>query len=199
MPYHVPRCTRGAVVTKTGSGLECGNEWPLCHGKLIPAYTVGSMIEYTHRLFSGLAGLLSLASMIAFWRYARNRRDLLVYAFMTLLFVIVQGGMGALAVIKSQSAAVMALHMGFSLIAFSSSLMLALGTKRRHEAGEYDPKMELQKQPVSKAFRNLTCFTAFYSYVVVYIGAFVSHTDSRGGCSGWPLCNGEWVPELSGE
>ena len=174
----------GAVVTKTGSGLECGNEWPLCHGKLIPAYTVGSMIEYTHRLFSGLAGLLSLASMIAFWRYARNRRDLLVYAFMTLLFVIVQGGMGALAVIKSQSAAVMALHMGFSLIAFSSSLMLALGTKRRHEAGEYDPKMELQKKPVSKAFRNLTCFTALYSYVVVYIGAFVSHTDSRGGCSG---------------
>lgn len=190
----------GAVVTKTGSGLECGNEWPLCHGKLIPAYTVGSMIEYTHRLFSGLAGLLSLASMFAFWRYARNRRDLLVYAFMTLLFVIVQGGMGALAVIKSQSAAVMALHMGFSLIAFSSSLMLALGTKRRHEAGDYDydQKMEIQKKPVSKAFRNLTCFTALYSYVVVYIGAFVSHTDSRGGCSGWPLCNGEWVPELSG-
>lgn len=190
----------GAVVTKTGSGLECGNEWPLCHGKLIPAYTVGSMIEYTHRLFSGLAGLLSLASMFAFWRYARNRRDLLVYAFMTLLFVIVQGGMGALAVIKSQSAAVMALHMGFSLIAFSSSLMLALGTKRWHEAGDYDydQKMEIQKKPVSKAFRNLTCFTALYSYVVVYIGAFVSHTDSRGGCSGWPLCNGEWVPELSG-
>ncbi|MEK5419114.1 MULTISPECIES: heme A synthase [Paenibacillus] len=188
----------GAVVTKTGSGLECGNEWPLCHGKLIPAYTIGSMIEYTHRLFSGLAGLFSLASMFAFWRYARTRRDLLGYAFMTLLFVIVQGGMGALAVIKSQSAAVMALHMGFSLIAFSSAMMLALGTKRWHEAREYDHKLEAQKKPVSKAFRNLTCFTAIYSYIVVYIGAFVSHTDSQGGCSGWPLCNGEWVPELSG-
>lgn len=188
----------GAVVTKTGSGLECGNEWPLCHGKLIPAYTVGSLIEYTHRLFSGLAGLLSLASMFAFWRYARNRRDLLAYAFMTLLFVIVQGGMGALAVIRSQSAAVMALHMGFSLIAFASSLMLALGTKRRYEAGETEETIVDQRQPVSKSFRNLTCFTAVYSYVVVYIGAFVSHTDSQGGCSGWPLCNGEWVPELSG-
>lgn len=187
----------GAVVTKTGSGLECGNEWPLCHGKLIPAYTVGSMIEYTHRLFSGLAGLLSLASMFAFWRYARHRRDLLAYAFMTLLFVIVQGGMGALAVIKSQSAAVMALHMGFSLIAFSSSLMLALGAKRQHEARE-DRTTEAHKQPVSKAFRNLTWFTAIYAYIVVYIGAFVSHTDSQGGCSGWPLCNGEWIPELSG-
>lgn len=184
-------------MTKTGSGLECGNEWPLCHGKLIPAYTVGSMIEYTHRLFSGLAGLLSLVSMFAFWRYARNRRDLLAYAFMTLLFVIVQGAMGALAVVKSQSAAVMALHMGFSLIAFSSSLMLALGAKRWNEAKE-DQARDADKQSVSRGFRNLTWFTAIYSYIVVYIGAFVSHTDSQGGCSGWPLCNGEWIPELSG-
>ncbi|MFF2018840.1 heme A synthase [Paenibacillus sp. NPDC058177] len=185
----------GAVVTKTGSGLECGNEWPLCHGKLIPAYTVGSLIEYTHRLFSGLAGMLSLASMFAFWRYARQRRDLLVYAWMTLLFVIVQGGMGALAVLKSQSAAVMALHMGFSLIAFASSLMLALGSKRRHEEGD---AFSVPGKPVSISFRNLTWFTTIYSYIVVYIGAFVSHTDSQGGCSGWPLCNGEWIPELSG-
>lgn len=185
----------GAVVTKTGSGLECGNEWPLCHGKLIPAYTVGSMIEYTHRLFSGLAGLLSIASMFAFWRYARHRRELLAYAFMTLLFVIVQGGMGALAVLKAQSAPVMALHMGFSLIAFSSSLMLALGAKRRDQTGDAEP---VQVKLVSIAFRNLTWFTAIYAYIVVYIGAFVSHTDSQGGCSGWPLCNGEFIPELSG-
>lgn len=185
----------GTVVTKTGSGLECGNEWPLCHGKLIPAYTIGSMIEYTHRLFSGLAGLLSLASMMACWRYARAHRDLLAYALLTLLFVIVQGGMGALAVMKSQSAAVMALHMGFSLIAFASSLMLALGARRRYAYGN-EPLPE--KQQVGKGFRNLTWLTALYSYMVVYLGAYVSHTGSQGGCSGWPLCNGQWVPELSG-
>lgn len=185
----------GAVVTKTGSGLECGNEWPLCNGKLIPAYTVGSLIEYTHRLFSGLAGLLSVASMFAFWRYARKRKDLLTYALLTLIFVVVQGGMGALAVIKSQSAAVMALHMGFSLIAFASSLMLALGARRICLSGEENSGAGRR---VSRGFRNLTWFTALYSYMVVYIGAYVSHTDSQGGCSGWPLCNGEWIPELSG-
>ncbi|MEK4060569.1 MULTISPECIES: COX15/CtaA family protein [Paenibacillus] len=185
----------GAVVTKTGSGLECGHDWPLCHGKLIPAYTVGSMIEYTHRLFSGLAGLVSLISMFAFWRYARRQKELLVYAGLTLFFVVVQGGMGALAVMQAQSAAVMALHMGFSLIAFASSLMLALGTKRRHESRALE---EAYGQGISRGFRNLTWFTALYSYIVVYIGAYVSHTDSQGGCSGWPLCNGEWIPELSG-
>jgi len=188
----------GAVVTKTGSGLECGNEWPLCNGKLVPAYTLGSLIEYTHRLFSGMAGLASLASMFAFWRYARKRRDLLAYALMTLLFVVVQGGMGALAVVKAQSAPVMALHMGFSLIAFASSLMLALGSKRQSEEGNEDSVKSDSGPRVSKGFRNLTWITAVYSYIVVYIGAFVSHTDSRGGCSGWPLCNGEWIPELSG-
>ncbi|WNS43252.1 COX15/CtaA family protein [Paenibacillus sp. MMS20-IR301] len=187
----------GVVVTKTGSGLECGNGWPLCHGKLIPAYTIGSLIEYTHRLFSGLAGLMSLASMYAFWRYARHRKDLLTYALLTLVFVIVQGGMGALAVMKSQSAAVMALHMGFSLIAFASSLMLALGARQAYLHGEYS-STAVNSARVSKSFRNLTWVTALYSYIVVYIGAYVSHTDSQGGCSGWPLCNGEWVPELTG-
>ncbi|MNN43430.1 Heme A synthase [compost metagenome] len=73
--------------------------------------------------------------------------------------------------------------------------MLALGTKRRHQFGE---DLYREEQHVGRGFRNLTWFTALYSYIVVYLGAYVSHTDSQGGCSGWPLCNGEWVPELSG-
>ncbi|WP_238653574.1 COX15/CtaA family protein [Paenibacillus piscarius] len=187
----------GVVVTKTGSGLECGNQWPLCHGKLIPAYTIGSMIEYTHRLFSGLAGLLSVASMYACWRYARQRKDMLAYAMLTLVFVIIQGAMGALAVVNSQSAAVMALHMGFSLIAFAGSLMLALGARRIY--GTRAPEADRgEGHRVSRGFRNLTWAITVYSYIVVYIGAYVSHTSSQGGCSGWPLCNGQWIPEMSG-
>lgn len=187
----------GVVVTKTGSGLECGNQWPLCHGKLIPAYTIGSLIEYTHRLFSGLAGLLSVASMYACWRYARQRKDMLAYALLTLVFVIIQGAMGALAVVNSQSAAVMALHMGFSLIAFAGSLMLALGARRIY--GTRVPEVDRgEGYRVSRGFRNLTWAITVYSYIVVYIGAYVSHTSSQGGCSGWPLCNGQWIPEMSG-
>ncbi|MNJ42448.1 Heme A synthase [compost metagenome] len=51
---------------------------------------------------------------------------------------------------------------------------------------------------VSKAFRNLVWVTTAYTYIVVYLGAYVSHTDSAGGCLGWPLCNGQLIPELSG-
>lgn len=186
----------GMVVTKTDSGMGCGQEWPLCHGKFIPAYTLSSMIEYSHRAVSGLAGLSALASLIAFWVFKRERRDIVTYAVLTSVFVILQAIMGAMAVMKPQSAAVMALHFGFSLIAFASSVMLALAM-RRNEQAKSDEELE-QLPRVSKSFRNLVWGTTIYSYIVVYIGAFVSHTDSREGCSGWPLCNGEIIPELSG-
>lgn len=186
----------GMVVTKTDSGLGCGQEWPLCNGKFVPAYTVSSMIEYSHRAVSGMAGLAALASLLAFWRYKRERRDLMAYVIGTSVFVVVQAIMGALAVVKPQSAAIMALHFGFSLIAFACSVMLALGMRRLEQAKEAIGREGLPR--ISKGFRNFVWGTTIYSYVVVYVGAFVSHTDSREGCSGWPLCNGEVIPELSG-
>ncbi|AOZ92011.1 COX15/CtaA family protein [Paenibacillus crassostreae] len=185
----------GTVVTRTGSGLGCGHEFPLCHGKFIPAHTVESLIEYSHRLVSGLAGLLALAVVIAFYLF-NKRRDLRVYSVMTLIFVLVQATMGALAVLYDQSSAVKALHFGFSLIAFASALMLALGIRRVHKAKNDLEDVMLPR--VSRSFRNITWITTIYCYVVVYVGAFVSHSGSAGGCSGWPLCNGEWFPELTG-
>ncbi|MUG86452.1 heme A synthase [Paenibacillus timonensis] len=189
----------GSVVTKTESGLGCGNDWPLCHGKFVPAHTLASMIEYSHRAVSGAAGLVSLAAFVAFWLYRKNRKDLQIYSLLALIFVMVQAVMGAMAVIYPTSSAVMALHFGFSLIAFASSIMLVLGV-RQEERGQVNAQSSdyAPSARVSKAFRNLTWIATGYTYIVVYIGAYVSHTDSAGGCSGWPLCNGQLVPELSG-
>ncbi len=185
----------GLVVTKTGSGLGCGREWPLCHGQFIPAYTISSLIEYTHRMVSGFAGLTALFAFIGFMFFNKNR-ELRLYAVLTFIFVVLQAIMGALAVVFSQSAPIMALHFGFSMIAFSSSILMAFTARRLHK---YQRTHTHETQPpVSKGFRNLTWFSTIFTYIVVYTGAFVTHTDSRGGCSGFPLCNGEVVPELSG-
>lgn len=52
----------GAYVRATGSGAGCGEHWPLCNGEVIPrAERVQTMIEYSHRLSSGLSLLLVLA------------------------------------------------------------------------------------------------------------------------------------------
>ncbi|WP_306304776.1 hypothetical protein [Paenibacillus pini] len=62
----------GTVVTKTESGLGCGHEWPLCQGKFVPAHTIASLIEYSHRLVSGLAGLTAVIAVLCFWFFAKN-------------------------------------------------------------------------------------------------------------------------------
>ncbi|WP_249930943.1 COX15/CtaA family protein, partial [Paenibacillus polymyxa] len=108
----------GGVVTRTDSGLGCGREFPLCNGKLVPAHTIASLIEFSHRSVSAMAGILSIASFVGFLLFMKHRKDLQLFSLLTLLFVIIQGAMGALAVIFSQSAAVMGLHFGFALIAF---------------------------------------------------------------------------------
>ncbi|WP_164017800.1 COX15/CtaA family protein [Pyxidicoccus trucidator] len=52
----------GAFVRATGSGAGCGDHWPVCNGEVVPrAPTVATLIEYTHRLTSGLAMVLALA------------------------------------------------------------------------------------------------------------------------------------------
>ena len=48
----------GATVTNTGSAEGCGRSWPLCHGEFIPEYAFETMVEYSHRLVTGVEGLL---------------------------------------------------------------------------------------------------------------------------------------------
>jgi protoheme IX farnesyltransferase len=55
----------GAVVRATGSGAGCGSHWPSCNGEIIPpAPQVETLIEFTHRLTSGLAFLFVLGLLI---------------------------------------------------------------------------------------------------------------------------------------
>jgi len=52
----------GAVVRATGSGAGCGNHWPSCNGQIIPwPAQIETLIEFIHRITSGLSGLLALA------------------------------------------------------------------------------------------------------------------------------------------
>ncbi|WP_195575753.1 COX15/CtaA family protein [Paenibacillus sp. 1001270B_150601_E10] len=186
----------GALVTKTESGLGCGNEWPLCNGKFVPAYTIESMVEYSHRAVTGIVGLMVLAVFVLVWRHMKKKRDAFLYASSILLFTVVQAIMGALAVVYTQSPPVMALHFGFSLLAFASSFLLAAAMRRYAKEQADSPRV--YPRAVTDTYRYSIWLTLLYTYIVVYVGAFVRHTDSSGGCMGWPLCNGQVIPELSG-
>lgn len=86
----------GAVVRATGSGAGCGSHWPLCNGEVLPlAPRIETMIELTHRLTSGLVGILALGLVVMAW-CTRPRGDASrPAAAISLFFMITEGAVGA--------------------------------------------------------------------------------------------------------
>ncbi|GIV58433.1 MAG: hypothetical protein KatS3mg042_1346 [Rhodothermaceae bacterium] len=86
----------GAFVRATGSGAGCGSHWPLCNGEVIPrAPEVETLIELSHRLTSALSGLLVIGLLVwAFRRYPRGHR-VRHGAVLSLVFMLLEGAIGA--------------------------------------------------------------------------------------------------------
>jgi len=86
----------GAFVRATGSGAGCGSHWPSCNGQVIPRpEQVETIIEFTHRVTSGLA-LISVAVMLvwAFRAYPR-RHAVRAGAVVSSVFIILEALLGA--------------------------------------------------------------------------------------------------------
>ena len=89
----------GAYVRATGSGAGCGSHWPLCNGEVIPPpHQIETVIEFTHRVTSGLAlrGVLGLL-IFAFRLYPRGHRVRLG-AVLSSIFIILEALVGAVLV-----------------------------------------------------------------------------------------------------
>ncbi|MBB6449425.1 cytochrome c oxidase assembly protein subunit 15 [Geomicrobium halophilum] len=176
---------QGAVVTKTDSGDGCGETWPLCFGELVPSSpAIATLIEYSHRLVSGLVGLLVV--ILAIWSVKKlsHIRETKFWALMAVLFIIFQGLMGAAAVIFGHSNLVLALHFGISAISFATVVIL---TTLAFEDGKQRPAPR-----VKRGFRGYLFFVLAYTYAVIYSGAYVKHTGSTYACDQFPGCSGEF-------
>ncbi|GED27108.1 heme A synthase [Brevibacillus agri] len=183
----------GSLVTKTDSGLGCGNDWPLCNGKWVPEYTLASIIEYMHRLITGVAGIVVVVFSVLCWRHYRGNQEVRNLALFGLFFIVLESILGASAVIWPQSSSVLALHFGFSLLAFTGVFLLTGFVLQR------DKMESMVQDTASTGFRNWMWAVAAYTYGVVYLGAYVRHTGSSMACSDWPLCQGQLIPQLSGQ
>jgi cytochrome c oxidase assembly protein subunit 15 len=86
----------GAWVRISHSGDGCGDTWPLCRGQLIPeAERAKTWVEYTHRVMSGLYGILIVA--IFFWTrkfFERGHRARKTAKWL-LIFMIIEALLGA--------------------------------------------------------------------------------------------------------
>lgn len=182
----------GATVTSTGSEQGCGKSWPLCHGQLIPQFAVATFIEFSHRAVVGIVTPLIIALAASSLYLYRSRLEIRILAPLMVVFLFLQAGLGAWAVMYPQVSAVLALHFGVSLVSFASVLLTAL------YIFEVDGFDALRDVPIAISYRWAVWAVAAYSYVVIYLGAYVRHVHADLACVDWPRCNGAWVPGLSG-
>ena len=173
----------GALVTKTESGMGCGRSWPLCNGEFVPTdITPELVIELAHRLVSGSVGFLVLFLSIWSWKVIGHIRETKFLSFLSFFFLVLQGLIGAAAVIWEQSDFILALHFGISLISFAAVFLLTL------LIFEIDKKFDADKLIIDKRMGFHIISISIYSYFVIYTGALVRHTKSSLVCRDWPLC-----------
>ena len=131
----------GAVVRATGSGAGCGKHWPACNGEILHRPdNIESMIEWSHRLTSSFSGILVIIMLVWAFRITMEHRQKFVrwMAIMSLIFILIEGGLGA-ALVKNSWVAdddsvarayVVALHLANTLVLLAFMTLTAWGASR---------------------------------------------------------------------
>ena len=96
LAYNLAVILWGAYVRASGSGAGCGAHWPLCNGEVVPrAPSVATLIEYSHRLTSGLALLGVVALLVWTWRACSPGHPARRGAILSLIFILTEAAVGA--------------------------------------------------------------------------------------------------------
>ncbi len=94
--YTVLVIVYGAFVRATLSGDGCGDHWPSCNGELIPfAPERKTVVEFAHRVTSGLAWFFALGVFLYARRVAPKRHRVRRYAALGLFLMTTEALIGA--------------------------------------------------------------------------------------------------------
>jgi cytochrome c oxidase assembly protein subunit 15 len=124
----------GAWVRITHSGAGCGSHWPTCHGHIVPLDpSIETIIEYSHRLTSGLLGIVGLVLVGWAARSFGGRHRVTAASIVTLLFIVLEAAIGAGLVLKELVASddsvpraiVISLHLVNTLLLTGSAALAA--------------------------------------------------------------------------
>ena len=178
----------GGVVRATDSGDGCP-DWPLCHGRIIPKTDKHTLIEYSHRATASVTGLLVLSIAISAWRGHRNTPRILYPSVLAFGLVLVQGGLGGAAVLNDLAAEIVMVHLGLALTILALVMLIAYTA--------FDERRPLTRVAAGIATGRLAVLSSAGVLALMVIGAYVAVADYSLACSGWPLCNGDVVPDHS--
>lgn len=167
----------GAIVRITGSGMGCGDDWPLCHGRWLPPLEVAALIEFAHRQAVVLVTVFVVALAIYAWHLRRLQGDTAPgrAAYVALALLGVQVALGAVIVKLALPPLRVVLHLAIAMLILAALLVAARGHRI---------------SPPSRA--GLAAL--MLGFVTVLLGALTANLGAASACLGFPLCNAELIP-----
>ncbi len=178
----------GAIVRVTDSGLGCGNEWPLCDGRILPPLNnVTAWIEWSHRLFAVLIGLCGLGMLVMVLRAIGKPLVRTITVVAAVLF-LVQSALGAMVVVMDLPPTMVTLHLGTAMLLLGALLMAGIASWH-----------ELEQAYERDHVTFLMYITAALTLVIILTGALVRGSGATLACTDWPLCNGAIFPFDQGQ
>src|SRR5947207_3591621 len=203
----------GAIVRITGSGLGCGEHWPLCNGTLLPPLDLPTMIEYGHRLAAAAVSVLVAALGAYAWWLKRDAgyemRDAEapaatrathpasriphpdrpgVAAYVALGLLVVQVLLGAVTVKLSLPPWTVILHLGTAMLLLAT-LILAARVTPGASPGNMQPPITPGSRPGLVGIVALVL-----GFITVLLGALTANLRAASACLGFPLCHGQVIP-----
>jgi heme A synthase len=96
LAFNVAVVLWGAIVRATGSGAGCGSHWPLCNGVVVPqSPRIETVIEFSHRLTSGVALLLVVGLLVWAFRARPRGHSSRRAAAWSMFFMVGEAAVGA--------------------------------------------------------------------------------------------------------
>ncbi len=174
----------GGVVRTTGSGLGCP-DWPLCHGRLLPPPVLTAWIEWGHRLIASLVGLFVISAVGVAWAQLGTSHRVTRLLALSVPLLVVQSGLGGLAVVWELPSEVVALHLALALTILALFLSAAVLGHR--------PQALTRARRRSPFYRRARR-SALLLFLLIVTGAWVTGTRAGWACPDWPLCSGRLWP-----
>jgi fused signal recognition particle receptor len=116
----------GGNVIVNGDGLACPH-WPTCYpnGNLLPAFTGGAAVEWSHRVSAFFLSVAVLALAALALAYERRRAVLLRLSFLSLGLVVAEALLGGLVVESNLQPTFILFHLGLATALFGLLLLIA--------------------------------------------------------------------------
>lgn len=167
----------GAWVRVTGSGAGCGRSWPTCHGSAIPRpEAIETVIEFTHRLTSGVSLLLVLALLWLAFKWFPKGHLARKWAKLSVLFMILEALLGAGLVLFELVVDNDSIFRAFSMTAHlvNTSILMACMVCTAYWGGLQDP----QPRRIEPALRTGIILGMFALLLTSMTGAITALGDT---------------------